>query len=124
MLIVVAVMAIPLGWVAMRLKTGRDKGHAIADLKAMGVSIVMDRYQNASPMISPSVRELFGWQSVGIALNVNSDDAVSKLNGMHNLQTLWIGGVVTNSGMMHLKSLNSLEELTNALVRIPDPPKT
>ncbi len=120
MLIVVAVLAIPLGWAAMRLKTGRDKGRAIANLRAMGVSIVMDGYQDASPMIPPWVRELFGWQSVGIALGVDSDDALSKLDGMHNLKTLGFLGDVSNSGLKHLKSMNAIENLTISSPRVTD----
>jgi len=120
MLIVVTILAIPLGWAAMRLKIGRDKGRAIANLRAMGVSIVMDGYEDASPMIPPRLRELFGWQSVGIALGVDSDDALSKLDGMQNLKTLGFLGDVSNSGLKHLKSMNAIENLTISSPRVTD----
>lgn len=111
MLVAVAIVAIPLGWLAVRLKVGRDKQHTIAELREMGVSIVMAGYQDASPMIPSSVRPLLGWQSVGTALGVSTDEALSKLDGMQNLHTLGVDDGVSDSGLKSLRSLKTIERL-------------
>ena len=143
-----AVLAVPVGWLAVQLfeaKQERDAAAAIEDLgvevgwsepsgpvwlwNLLGDDLIDGRHVDSVQLIGnkgtdASLRYLkvFGQvQMLDLTGSEVTDAGLENLKGLDQLQSLWLCGTqITSEGLKNLKGLSNLQELNLAKTKISD----
>ena len=143
-----AVLAVPVGWLAVQLFEAKRERDAAAEIEDLGVEVgwseptgpvwlwnllgddlIDGRHVNSVQLIGnkgtdASLRHLKAFDQVQMLDLTGSeitDAGLENLKGLDQLQSLWLCGTqITSEGLKNLKGLSNLQDLNLARTKITD----